>query len=114
MPEQLRLNPIWNTDSYKLTTLVRNILPDTQYIESHLMSRGGFWKHTLFQGLQGILKAHYTGVVFTEADVEEARMLSALHFGTDGVQLRWLAASAWRSTAASLPLRDSRSPSKAR
>jgi nicotinamide phosphoribosyltransferase len=82
MPEQLRLNPIWGTDSYKLTHWYQ-IPPDTQFIESHLMSRGGFWKHTLFNGLQGILKAHFTGVVFNKADVDEARMLSALHFGTD-------------------------------
>src|SRR5271154_4497604 len=84
MPEQLRLNPIWNTDSYKLGHWTQYPV-DTQYIESHLMARGGFWKHTLFQGLQGILKANYTGVVFTKADVEEARFLSKLHFGSDSV-----------------------------
>jgi nicotinamide phosphoribosyltransferase len=84
MPEQLRLNPIWNTDSYKLGHWTQ-YPPDTQFIESHLMSRGGFFKHTLFQGLQGILKANYTGVVFTKADVDEARFLSKLHFGSDEV-----------------------------
>jgi nicotinamide phosphoribosyltransferase len=84
MPEPLKLNPIWNTDSYKLGHWVQ-YPPDTEYIESHLMSRGGFFKQTLFQGLQGILKANYTGVVFTKADVDEARFLSALHFGSDKV-----------------------------
>ena len=82
--EPLKLNPIWNTDSYKLGHWSQ-YPPDTKHVYSHLMSRGGFWKHTLFTGLQGILKANYTGVVFNEADVKEARELSALHFGSDTV-----------------------------
>jgi len=84
MPEQLKLNFCWKTDSYKLGHWAQ-IPPDTQHIYAYLESRGGFWKHTLFTGLQGILKANFTGVCFTKADVEEARMLSNLHFGNDNV-----------------------------
>lgn len=82
MPEQLRLNRILGTDSYKLTHWDQ-IPPDTQFIESHLMSRGGFWRHTQFNGLQGILKANFTGEVFNKADVEQARAFSFMHFGDD-------------------------------
>jgi nicotinamide phosphoribosyltransferase len=83
--EPLNLNFCWRTDSYKLGHWSQ-IPPDTQYVYSYLESRtGGFWNHTLFTGLQGILKANFTGVCFTKEDVEEARMLSNMHFGNDNV-----------------------------
>lgn len=83
--EALKLNFCWRSDSYKLGHWAQ-IPPDTQYVYSYLESRtGGFWEHTLFTGLQGILKANFVGVCFTKEDVEEARMLSNMHFGNDNV-----------------------------
>jgi nicotinamide phosphoribosyltransferase len=84
MPESLRLNPICNTDSYKLGHWSQ-YPPDTQFVYSYLCSRGGFWKHALFVGLQGLLKANFTGQYFNEADVKEARSLAQQHFGNDNV-----------------------------
>lgn len=84
MPEQLRLNPLWQTDSYKVGHWPQ-LPPDTQHIYSYLTSRGGFWKHTLMTGLQGILKANFVGKFFSGANVTEARELSAQHFGSDAV-----------------------------
>jgi nicotinamide phosphoribosyltransferase len=84
MPYPLRLNPIWNTDSYKLSHW-KQYPADTFRVYSHLMARGGFWKHTLMTGLQGILEANFTGKVFTCDDVREAEELSFQHFGTNEV-----------------------------
>lgn len=84
MPQQIKFNPILETDSYKLSHWWQ-YPPGTRRVYSHLMSRGGFFKHTLFFGLQYILKACFTGVVFTKQDVEDARAFCAAHFGTDKV-----------------------------
>ena len=85
MPQAMRFNPLFEgTDSYKLSHWWQ-YPPDARHVYSHLMSRGGFWKDTMFFGLQYILKACFVGVVFTKEDIDEARMLSALHFGTDKV-----------------------------
>lgn len=82
--EVLRLNPLLQTDSYKLTHWWQ-YPPDTQYVYSYLSSRGGFFKNTLFFGLQGILKEYFCGKVFDLADIEEAKHLATLHFGSDAV-----------------------------
>jgi nicotinamide phosphoribosyltransferase len=85
MPQALRLNPIFHgTDSYKLGHWWQ-YPPDAKHVYSYLESRGGFWKHTLFFGLQYILKSCFVGQVFNKADIDEARALSAAHFGTDEV-----------------------------
>lgn len=84
MPQLLRVNPIFHTDSYKLTHWWQ-YPPDTLHVYSHLMSRGGFFQHTLFFGLQYILKSKLCGNVFTMADVEDARRKAAVHFGNDKV-----------------------------
>ncbi|PSH02606.1 MAG: nicotinate phosphoribosyltransferase [Acidobacteria bacterium] len=82
MPQQLRVNPIIGTDSYKITHWWQ-YPPDAEIIYSHLMSRGGFWKNTLFNGLQGILLQFFVGQVFTKEDVEDARKKMFAHFGND-------------------------------
>lgn len=84
MPQSIRYNPLLETDSYKLSHWWQ-YPPDTRKVYSYLTSRGGFWKHTLFQGLQYILKSNFVGKVFTKADIDEARAVSAAHFGTDEV-----------------------------
>lgn len=84
MPQQLRFNPLLETDSYKLSHWWQ-YPSDATHVYSHLMSRGGFWKDTLFFGLQYILKSCFVGQVFTKADIEEAALFSAAHFGTDKV-----------------------------
>ena len=80
MPETLKLNFCWKTDSYKPSHWYQ-IPPDTQYVYSYLESRGGFWKKTLFTGLQGILKANFVGIFFTKDNVEQAKAFSAEHYG---------------------------------
>jgi len=84
MTQILRVNPILGTDSYKLSHWWQ-YPADAEIVYSHLMSRGGFWKHTLFSGLQGILLQHFVGNVFTMADVEDARKKCLAHFGNDRV-----------------------------
>lgn len=85
MPQQLRLNPLFDgTDSYKLSHWWQ-YPPDARFVYSYLQSRGGFWKHTKMFGLQYILMSAFVGKVFNKADIDEAAMLSKLHFGTDKV-----------------------------
>ena len=83
-PQVLKVNPILRTDSYKLSQW-NQIPPDTKFMYSHLMSRGGFWKHTMFSGLQYILKTYFCGKVFNMDDVEDARKKAYLHFNNDNV-----------------------------
>jgi nicotinamide phosphoribosyltransferase len=84
MPQAIRYNPLLETDSYKLSHWWQ-YPPDAQHVYSYLSSRGGFWKDTLFFGLQYILKSCFVGKVFTKEDVDEAQAMAALHFGTDRV-----------------------------
>src|SRR5208282_1071510 len=84
MPEQFHQNGLLKSDSYKVGGHWNQYPPDAQYIYSYLTSRGGFWKHTLMTGLQGILKANFVGKYFTEQDVEDARAFAFKHFGTTG------------------------------
>ena len=82
--QKLRINPLLTTDSYKLTHWWQ-YPPDARHVYSYLTSRGGFWRDTMFFGLQYTLKAYLVGKVFTKEDVDEARAFAALHFGTDKV-----------------------------
>ena len=84
MPKQLRINPVFRTDSYKLSHWFQ-YPPDTEYVYSYLMSRGGFWKHTQFSGLQYLLDSHFEGKAFTKADVDAAALKCHRHFGSDEV-----------------------------
>ena len=77
--QSLRLNPILNTDSYKLTHWWQ-YPPDTRHIYSYLESRGGMFEETMVALLQYIIKSNFVGQVFTLDDVEEARHLAHAHF----------------------------------
>src|SRR6266480_4146219 len=77
--QSLRLNPILNTDSYKLTHWWQ-YPPDTRHIYSYLESRGGMFTETMLALLQYIIKSNFAGQVFTLDDVEEARRIAHAHF----------------------------------
>src|SRR5271154_3927409 len=78
--QSLRLNPILNTDSYKLTHWWQ-YPPDTRHIYSYVESRGGMFDETMLAMLQYIVKSSFAGQVFTLEDVEEARRIAHAHFG---------------------------------
>ena len=78
--QALRLNPILNTDSYKLTHWWQ-YPPDTRHIYSYVESRGGMFDETMLAMLQYIIKSNFAGQVFTLDDVEEARRIAHAHFG---------------------------------
>src|SRR6266850_2467004 len=78
--QSLRLNPILNTDSYKLTHWWQ-YPPETRHIYSYVESRGGMFDETMLAMLQYILKSNFAGQVFTLDDVEEARRIAHAHFG---------------------------------
>jgi nicotinamide phosphoribosyltransferase len=78
--QSLRLNPILNTDSYKLTHWWQ-YPPDTRHIYSYVESRGGMFEETMLAMLQYIVKSNFAGQVFTLDDVEEARRFAHAHFG---------------------------------
>jgi nicotinamide phosphoribosyltransferase len=77
--QSLRLNPILNTDSYKLTHWWQ-YPPDTRHIYSYVESRGGMFDETMLAMLQYIVKSNFAGQVFTLDDVEQARRLAHAHF----------------------------------
>src|SRR5437667_10462952 len=77
--QSLRLNPILNTDSYKLTHWWQ-YPPDTRHIYSYLESRGGMFGETMLAMLQYIIKSNFAGQVFTLDDVEEPRRIPHAHF----------------------------------
>src|SRR2546423_1523547 len=77
--QSLRLNPILNTDSYKLTHWWQ-YPPDTLHVYSSLESRGGMFEETMLAMLQYIVKSNFAGQVFTLDDVEEARRIAHAHF----------------------------------
>ena len=77
--QSLRLNPILNTDSYKLTHWWQ-YPPDTRHIYSYVESRGGMFDETMMAMLQYIVKSNFAGQVFTLEDVEEARRIAHAHF----------------------------------
>jgi nicotinamide phosphoribosyltransferase len=78
--QSLRLNPILNTDSYKLTHWWQ-YPPDTRHIYSYVESRGGMFDETMLAMLQYIVKSNFAGQVFTLGDIEEARRIAHAHFG---------------------------------
>ncbi len=77
--QSLRLNPILNTDSYKLTHWWQ-YPPNTRHIYSYVESRGGMFDETMLAMLQYIIKSNFAGQVFTPDDVEEARRIAHAHF----------------------------------
>ena len=77
--QPLRLNPILNTDSYKLSHWWQ-YPPNTRFIYSYVCSRGGFFDRAEMAGLQYIVKSNFAGKVFTPEDIEEAAKFAAQHF----------------------------------
>lgn len=75
-------NLLLKTDSYKLAHWA--MYPaGTEGVYSYFESRqGAAYPYTVFFGLQHLLKAHLTGVVFGADDVERAATLAEAHFGT--------------------------------
>ena len=75
-------NFLLKADSYK--SCHWKIYPKgTEKIYSYMESRGGWFDHTLFFGLQYILKEHFEGVQVTEEKIQEAKEFYAAHFGAD-------------------------------
>lgn len=79
----MKHNPILQTDSYKLSHF-RQYPPGTEEVYSYLESRGGKFDHTLFFGLQYILKEYLSKPV-THDDLLEAAQIAAQHLGSDNI-----------------------------
>jgi nicotinamide phosphoribosyltransferase len=76
---------VLNTDSYKASHWLQ-YPPGTSHVFSYIESRGGLHEHTLFFGLQYILKEYFTKTV-TADDVALAAEVCAAHgvpFNRDG------------------------------
>lgn len=72
------MNPILNTDSYKLGHFLQ-YPPGTRAISAFVTTRGNsFRPEVMFFGLQMFLKA-YLGRKVTQADIDEAEDVAALH-----------------------------------
>lgn len=79
----MNTNPILLTDSYKISHW-EQYPPGTSNVYSYFESRGGRFDHTVFFGLQYILKEYFTRQV-RMSDWEEARHLFYGHFGQHGL-----------------------------
>ncbi len=76
-------NILLQTDSYKQTHW-RMYPPGTTEIESYLEARqGGECSHTVFFGLQYLLKRYLTGTRVTADLIQQAGMFCKAHFGQD-------------------------------
>lgn len=75
-------NLLLQTDSYKQSHW-KQYPPGTTNIYSYFESRGGEYPEVVFFGLQYILKRYLEGQVVTEAKIEEAEKICALHFGSE-------------------------------
>ncbi|KJE92087.1 pre-B-cell colony-enhancing factor [Capsaspora owczarzaki ATCC 30864] len=75
-------NIILLTDSYKIAHY-RQYPPKTTTVYSYFESRGGDFPETVFFGLQYILERYLAGPVVTQAKIDEAKEVFALHFGDD-------------------------------
>ncbi len=73
------INRIIDTDSYKASHFLQ-YPPKTEFVHSYLESRGSerVWKHTVFFGLQYLLKRYFLEN-FTQTMVEEAREVITAH-----------------------------------
>ena len=74
------MNFLLRTDSYKITHW-KQYPPGTDGIYSYFESRGGMFPDTVFFGLQYYLKAYLKGSRFTLADIADADVFCAAHFG---------------------------------
>lgn len=71
------MNPILNTDSYKLSHYLQ-YPKEVKFINSYIESRGGRWNRVIFYGLQAFLKA-YLSQKITAEDIKEAKEFAAPH-----------------------------------
>ena len=82
-------NIILLTDSYKLTHYKMYEEGNEQFpegttkVHSYLESRGGEFAHTVFFGLQYLIKQYLEGTRVTQAHIDQAKILSQEHFGQD-------------------------------
>ncbi|WP_429944036.1 nicotinamide phosphoribosyltransferase domain-containing protein [Agrobacterium vitis] len=73
-----RINPILNTDSYKLGHFLQ-YPPGTRAVSGYVTTRGASLRpEVVFFGLQMFLK-EYLSQPITQADIDEAQELAALH-----------------------------------
>ncbi len=84
MPTPFNPNPVLGSDSYKFTHYPQ-YPKDTRRVYSYMCSRGGFWPHGLWTGLQGILINQFEGKFFNEQNVKDAAAWSAKHFFNDKI-----------------------------
>jgi nicotinamide phosphoribosyltransferase len=84
MPQRFDPNPVLGSDSYKFTQWPQ-YPKDTRFVYSYMCARGGFWKHALWNGLQGLLINQFEGQFFTEENVHAAARWAAKHFFNDKV-----------------------------
>jgi len=78
----VRDNIILLTDSYKISHH-KQYPPGTTKVYSYFESRGGKFPETVFFGLQYYIKRYLTGPIVTMAKIDEAEMISKLHFGNE-------------------------------
>lgn len=81
------INPILNTDSYKLSHFLQ-YPPDTEYLSCYIESRGGDFSHSVFFGLQMFLKKYLCDPI-TQSHIDEAEEIAKLHglpFNKEGWQ----------------------------
>lgn len=71
-------------DAYKYSHH-RLYAPGTEKIYSYLESRGGAFEHTVFFGLQYLLKEYLSGAVVTKEKIDEAEATMKEVFGRDDV-----------------------------
>ncbi|MGN0921194.1 MAG: nicotinate phosphoribosyltransferase [Cellvibrio sp.] len=79
------INPILNTDSYKLSHYLQ-YPPDAEYLSCYIESRGGPFTHSVFFGLQMLLKKYLCQPI-TAHHIDEADEIAKLHglpFNRDG------------------------------
>ncbi len=78
MPTPLHFNPLRLSDSYKDTHFYA---PDVTELLSYYEARGGEFPYSVLFGLQYKLMAHFQGVFFSRADLDEQAANSQEHFG---------------------------------
>lgn len=71
------MNPILNTDSYKLSHFLQ-YPDDVKFINSYIESRGGRWNRAIFYGLGAFLK-EYLSQKITQENIDEAGEFAATH-----------------------------------
>ncbi|WP_180380843.1 nicotinamide phosphoribosyltransferase domain-containing protein, partial [Campylobacter lanienae] len=79
------MNPILNTDSYKISHYLQ-YPKDIKFISSYIESRGGRWNRLLFYGLQ-IFLMEYLSQKISYDDIDEADEFIKAHgmkFNKDG------------------------------